>query len=25
MADTDEVIDGALDRFDQVFALVEGV
>lgn len=25
MADTDEVIDDALDRFDQVFALVEGV
>ncbi|GAA1033975.1 hypothetical protein GCM10009557_37350 [Virgisporangium ochraceum] len=25
MADTDEVVDTALDRFDQVFALVEGV
>jgi len=25
MADTDEVVDDALDRFDQVFALVEGV
>ena len=25
MADTDEVIDDALERFDQVFALVEGV
>jgi hypothetical protein len=25
MADTDEVIDSALDRFDRVFAQVEGV
>jgi hypothetical protein len=25
MADTDEVIDDALERFDRVFALVEGV
>ncbi len=25
MADTDGVIDSALDRFDQVFATVEGV